>query len=99
MNFLRPITPATTGPKLMPIRKASLRPPKVRSATASRISRANWTNTLAWSGRDHVAIADRLDLLQRVLLDQAVEAQEHLVEELDQGERHHRRNHRREADD
>ena len=105
MNFLRPMTPATTGPELMPMRNASSRPPNVRASTAACMSRARSTRALAWSGRsrhaggDHVAVADRLDLLEAVFLDQIVEAMEDLVEQIDQPQRRHRGRHRRESDD
>ena len=51
------------------------------------------------AGRDHVAVADRLDLLEVVLLDQRVEALEDLVQQVDQAERRHAGGHRRELDD
>src|SRR5271166_4649907 len=57
-------------------------------------------NARAWHPRgDHVTVADRLDLLQVVLVDEIVEALEHVVEQVDQSERHHRRRHRGEFDD
>src|SRR3984957_15348404 len=43
------MTPATTGPELMPMRKASFWSPNVRLATASRMSSASWTRAAAWS--------------------------------------------------
>src|SRR3984957_2784162 len=49
-------------------------------------------------GGDHIAVADRLDLLEAVLFDQVVEDGENLVEEIDQAERRHRRGHWGESD-
>src|SRR3984957_7033185 len=55
---------------------------------------------LAWHAcSDHVTVADRLDLLQLVLVDKIVEALEYFVEQIDQGERQHGRRHRGESDD
>ena len=47
---------------------------------------------------DHVAVADRLDLFEAVLLDEIVESGEDLVEQVDQAQRNHRRSHRGEPD-
>src|SRR5689334_3238951 len=106
MNFLRPITPATTGPELMPMRKASRRPPKApRFDGRPHVERETREGAcmIGTFGRytrsDHVAVADGLDLLDAVLVDQAVETMEDLVEQLDELERRHRRGHRREVDD
>ena len=71
------------------------------------MSSAMFDQRRAWSGcaaaarpdADHVAVADRLDLLEVVLLDQVVEALEDLVEELDQLAAASCRRHRREIDD
>src|ERR1700738_3481494 len=49
--------------------------------------------------RDHVAVAYRLDLLHVVLVDEIVEALEYVIEQVDQGQRHHGRRHRGEFDD
>ena len=105
MNFFLPMTPATTGPELTPIRNASLSSPNVRVATAL----AHVQRKLHKSGRvvrplprhprrDHVAVADRLDLLQIVFLDQPVEAKKHLVELINQLHRRQLRRHWRETD-
>ena len=106
MNFFLPMTPATTGPELMPMRNASLRSPNVRVATASaHIDRKLYESgrvvrSLArHSRRDHVAVADGLDLLEIVLFHQVVEALEDVVEQIDQTQRSHSSGHRRELDD
>jgi len=51
------------------------------------------------AGGDHVAVADRLDLLEPVSLDQGIEIGEDRVEELDQLDRRHGGRERREADE
>ena len=50
-----------------------------------------------YAGRDHVAVADGLDLLDTVAVDQAIEAVEDLVEQIDEFERRHGSGHRREV--
>src|SRR4051812_18611295 len=107
MNFLLPMTPATTGPEFMPMRKASLRPPNCVRATVACMSSARSRRAVAWSDllrgwhprRDHVAIADRLDLFQIVSFNQVVEANKHLVEKIDYFVRRHAGRHRREFND
>ena len=47
---------------------------------------------------NHVAVADRLDLFEVILLDEIVEALEDVVEEIDEAQRAHGRRHRREFD-
>ena len=85
-----PITPATTGPELMPIlssRPGS--PASIDAATTSRISSARarpcarGPDTARHAGSRHVAVADRLDLLQTVPLHNRVEPGEELVEHAD----------------
>ena len=106
MNFLAPITPATTGPELMPMRKASRRPPNgwLRHGLLHVERELDQHAGVVGApprhpGRHHVAVADGLDLLEVVALDQRVEALEHVVQELDQAERRHAGGHRREVDD
>ena len=81
MNFLRPMTPATTGPELMPMRKASFWSPNVRARyRLPHVEReldegGRVVQSLAWHpAGNHVAVADRLDLLDVIFLHKIVEA-------------------------
>ena len=51
------------------------------------------------AGRNHVRIANRLDLLECELTDESVEDREQLIEQADELGGRHRLGHRREVDD
>jgi hypothetical protein len=65
MNLLRPITPATTGPELRPMRNASVSPPNVRRGGFAHVEgeldkSKRVVGPLARHARgDYIAIADR----------------------------------------
>jgi hypothetical protein len=79
-----PITPATTGPALMPILGSRPgRPATAEVATTSRMSRRQERGParvirigIRDAGGGHGAIADRLDLVEPVPLDERVEVGE-----------------------
>ena len=91
MNFLLPITPATTGPRVDADADAE------RLAAARRDLGDDVEHVerhlgdrlgvigarLRQPAGDHVAVADRLDLLEAVLLGEVVERAEQLVEHAD----------------
>ena len=107
MNFRRPMTPAMTGPLSMPIRIA--RSSSERRAQAGHLGlhveghvrrrRGVVGARLGQPGDDHVGVADRLDLLEAVLLGQPVEGAEDLVEDADDTLRRGPLGERREVDD
>ena len=108
MNFLVPMTPATTGPQWMPIRKLmpsraaalDVARPRRRASSAIAATRAGVVvGSLGHAADDHVGVADRLDLLQPVALDEAVEDREDVVQDADQLVRRQRRRQPGELDD
>ena len=106
-NRLRPMTPATTGPELMPIRSCSPRsptaPPGARGidhVEAEVGQRAGVVRArVGHARRDHVRVADRLDLLEAVALGEIVEVAEQPVEQADDLGRRQAVGSRREVDD
>ena len=81
MNFLVPMTPATTGPQWMPIRKRDAEPggrldPADRVGEVERHgghARRVVVRPLRHAADDHVGVADRLHLLEAVAVDEPVE--------------------------
>ena len=90
-NFLRPMTPATTGPELMPIRSSRSRSPTAPSGAVDvdHVERQEGERLRVVGPRvghargDHVRVADRLDLLEAVPLGERVELAEQSVEQPD----------------
>ena len=101
------MTPATTGPELIPIRSSRPEVADVvlrahRLAHVERHPRQRLGVIRARrrdARRDHVAVADRLDLLEPVPLGELVEVAEQVVEEADDLGRLQMLRHRREVDD
>ena len=88
MNFFVPITPATTEPVWMPMRivrsvpvraRVVARSPAIMSSAMCAIATRVIGDRLRDAGDDHVRVADRLDLLEAVLLGEPVERAEQLV--------------------
>ena len=84
------MTPATTGPELIPMRSLSsvlVDEARVRAvAHLEREARERLRMVGAvprHAGGDHVAVADRLDLLHLVAVDELVEAREQAIEKAD----------------
>ncbi len=89
MNFFVPMTPATTGPQWIPIRKRTPRreAASIASIAADQVERQVGDalgvidRLVQQAADDHVGVADRLDLLESMTLDQVVEDGEHLIED------------------
>ncbi len=90
-NRLRPMTPATTGPELMPMRSSRPRsptaPPGAIAATMSSASSGQGSRVVrpgVGNARgDHVGVADGLDLLEPVRSREVVEVAEEAIEQPD----------------
>ncbi len=92
MNLRVPMTPATTGPQWMPMRKRdaeldrSLDLPDGGGQLERHLGDALRVvvRSFGQAADDHVRVADGLDLLQPVALDEGIEGREDVVQHADQ---------------